>query len=217
MTMHAVHTSGTMVPVVGRRIKARREAKKLSQAQLVERMRGVVSQSTVSRLESGKQQSLDEDELRALATALETSVAYIAGQGPEAGPEPAIEEPPASAPDDTLSPLEAALGSAFDKGRHTVRDIAAVQLALRSFHRREATEGDLVGAARVWLDAAADLRRRGEAVTLEALLYRVTIGKPSAHGERVANERNAALNHEARERARAAGMLPPDDDSEPTR
>lgn len=72
-------------------------------------------------------------------------------------------------------------------------------------------------AARVWLDAAAAMRRRKEPVTTESLLVRVTLGKSSAHAERVTAERNAALNHEARERARAAGMLPPDEESEPTK
>jgi transcriptional regulator with XRE-family HTH domain len=201
-----------MVPVVGKRLEARRKEKKLSQAELAAQTNGAVSQSALSRLESGKQKSLDEDEVRALALALDTSLGFLTGA--EADPGPAAEPARLALVEDAVSPLEAALGAAFDSTRHTVRDIAAVQVALRAFHRRETTEGDLVEAARVWLDAAADLRRRAELVTLEALLYRVTVGKPSPHKARVAAERDAALNTEAARRARDAGLVGDDEPDE---
>lgn len=218
----------------GKRLRRRREQLGLTQQALAEACG--LSQETISRLESGKARGRMADTQQRLAAALGTTPEYLCGRSDEAGPPtaPALAPPgaaaagagavhfvPDAAPpvriDDPVSPLEAALAEAFDKARHTLRDVDAVRLALRNHHQRQATGVDLIEAARIWLDAAADLRRGGETVTLEALLVRVTLGRYSAHGRRDAREQEEAMNAEARARARALGLELPEDEPRPRR
>lgn len=85
---------------------------------------------------------------------------------------PAIRVEPASE-----SPLERALGAAFDHTRHTISDLRAVQDALTDgLFPWQTIELDLVEAARTWLDAAAQMRREGQAVSTVGILFRVTLG-----------------------------------------
>lgn len=77
---------------------------------------------------------------------------------------------------DDAGKFEVALAWAFEKERHTIRDIAAVQAALRSTAQMADPSADLTAAAREWLDAAARLRKRGLQVTTETLLLEVTLG-----------------------------------------
>lgn len=74
------------------------------------------------------------------------------------------------------SAFDAALLWSLDKERHGVADFDAVRSALRNTAQMRDADTDLVAAARIWLDAAARLRRAGKPVTLETLLLAVTVG-----------------------------------------
>lgn len=147
--------------------------------------------------------------LRAIAAAAKVSEAWlITGRGsPDDAPEGgdvAQTTTPATAPVPAAveSPLVHALGVAFDHTRHSVNDLRAVQDALSdgSFQWQRA-EGDLVDAARAWLDAAASLRREGHRVTTVAILYRVTIGNAARtkarEPERADSKREASVATES--------------------
>jgi transcriptional regulator with XRE-family HTH domain len=84
------------------------------------------------------------------------------------------------------SPLERALGEAFDAQRHVVRDLGAVMAAFEDMAQlpHDEHEVDLVDAARAWLDAAASLRRSQQPVTALSLLYHLTARKsPRREGD----------------------------------
>jgi transcriptional regulator with XRE-family HTH domain len=219
MSMSVMHIEPRTMDIDAKRAKKRRLALGLTQLQVADR--SGLSQESISRIEGGRLKGRQADTQEKLAGALGVSVDWLLGRGSEAdvGTPPQVTDgPPAPARPERVepvdeSPLEAALGEAFDKTKHALRDVVAVQKALRSFHQKQKDESDLVVAARAWLDAAAALRKEGTEVTLEALLWRVTVGKPSAHNERVANERTTALNDEARARAKAAGYLDDEDES----
>ena len=92
--------------------------------------------------------------------------------------------------------LAEAIDAALDKARgHTYVDGRAVELALGETFQFEAG-ADVVGAVTAWLDAARNIRRRGLAVTTQALLAEVTLGR-SARARQVADERDDAVNAEA--------------------
>lgn len=112
---------------------------------------------------------------------------------------PAIRVEPASE-----SPLERALGAAFDHTRHTISDLRAVQDSLTDgLFPWQTIELDLVEAARTWLDAAAQMRREGQAVSTVGILFRVTLGNTPLAQE-LAAKRRAAM-----EAARTAPPRPP--------
>ncbi len=99
---------------------------------------------------------------------------------PEAGPPAAVVDG---------SPLERALGEAFDARRHIVSDLSAVMGAFETMDQlpREDHEVDLVDAARAWLDAAAFLRRSQQPVTALSLLFHLTARKnPRREGDATA-------------------------------
>lgn len=137
-----------------------------------ERHLGVI----LSRLRKKPNAEIERPTLVALATGGNVSLSWLATG---TGTPDETESVPRRAPDDHVqppaaegSPLERALGEAFDPKRHTVTDLRAVQDALGSTYRWERPEADLLAAARTWLDSAAALRREGRAVDAVALLDR---------------------------------------------
>jgi len=122
-----------------------------------------VSQSGVSRYRNGD--DILPEYAAALASTLGTSVAYLNGETDDASP--------VAAPQGTEQTLESALLRALDKSRHTLADARAVEDVLRPAMGL-ARGLDMDVAARLWLDAAAALRRHGQPVTVGTLLFRVT-------------------------------------------
>jgi transcriptional regulator with XRE-family HTH domain len=158
----------------GARLRERRSELGMTQAELSRR--SGISQEAISRIENGRIRGLMQPTQDALAAALETSVAWLRGGEAE------VEDVPEVAPAPELElvldeddPLVGAVGQAFNPARHTMLDSFAVLRTLRVTDRR-LVEGDLLAAARRWLDAAASLRREGIAVSPESLLLRLTVG-----------------------------------------
>lgn len=127
----------------------------------------------------------DTETLAKIASGMGVTVEWLlTGRGsPDDAPNTTVpDQPPPTVPTPVAaegeSPLERALGFAFDPTRHTVGDLRAVQDALNdgSFQWQR-VEGDLVESARTWLDAASALRREGQHVSTVSILYRVTAGK----------------------------------------
>lgn len=193
----------------GARVRARRQALGVTQAQLSER--SGLSQEAISRVENGKIKGLLAPTQEALARALGVSVSWLMG-APDTSAE-AHEAVPHGGARETVvvrdedDPLVLALGDAFDPKRHLVLDTHAVLRALRATDRRLVEGADLVGAARRWLDAAAGLRREGIQVSTENVLVRATLGR-AAHAGELAAEREAQANAEADARLRARGIEP---------
>lgn len=107
------------------------------------------------------------------------------------------------------SPLERAMGQAFDSTRHMLRDVDNVRAALRATFQHQNLDGDLVGAARGWLDAAAALRRAGRRVDAESLLTEITLGAKATPEQRAREAaRDDAATAQSRERAAAGGFEP---------
>lgn len=153
------------------RLRARREACGLDQQQLAER--AGTTQPTVSRIERGE--SRGTKQLRAFARVLATSEDYLEGIVDDPGPLPTTE--PGNTPPEPVADaltLEDALGRSFDPTRHQLRDATAVEEALRDA-RGMRHPSDLLAAARVWLDCAAEMRAAGERVDPRSLLVRVTL------------------------------------------
>jgi transcriptional regulator with XRE-family HTH domain len=138
----------------------------------------------VQKLIERKATRPDIEALAALARELnvqETWLVYGRGSPDAAGvPDDRTPQPTPVAPSVASidgSPLERALGEAFDHTRHSVSDLRAVQDALGKSLRLEHAEASLVESARIWLDAAAALRREGHPIDAVAILYRVTSDK----------------------------------------
>ena len=98
--------------------------------------------------------------------------------------------------------LGSVLWAAADRERHTLADLDAVRAILASEVNLNAREGDVVAAARAWLDGAAALRRKGQRVTAAALLVQLTAG------DRAGPERAAAANSAGDQAARDLGVEP---------
>jgi len=168
------------------RLRARREACGLDQQQLAER--AGTTQPTVSRIERGE--SRGTKQLRAFARVLATSEDYLEGIVDDPGPLPAAEfkatplEPVANA-----MTLEDALGRSFDPTRHQIRDATAVEEALRDT-RGLRHPAEVLAAARMWLDCAAEMRAAGERVDPRSLLVRVTL-RSLAHNDAPARDLDA--------------------------
>lgn len=110
--------------------------------------------------------------------------------------------------DDADSPLERAFGQAFDPARHLPRDIENARGAVRADGQLQRLEGDLVAAARIWLDAAAHLRKQGLRVTASAILPLVTLGIKTTPQQRAAAESADDLTTaESRAKAAANGFV----------
>lgn len=194
----------------GGRLRERRAALGITQAELARR--SGISQEAISRIENGRIRGLMQPTQDALAGALETSVSWLRGGSTEEGPgEPKGAETYGELELvlDEGDPLVAAVGRAFDAERHTMLDSFAVLRTLRETDRR-LVEGDLLAAARRWLDAAASLRREGIYVSMESLLMRITAGEsPKAQeGQRIREADWAAEAAAASEREEGAEATP---------
>jgi transcriptional regulator with XRE-family HTH domain len=160
---------------IGDRVRKRRESLRLTQEKLAE-LSGV-AQGTISRIEKGDTTSPDHKTERALARALNTTIEELRGEsGQNAGDQtsPPTKDPMPPAPNEVDSPLESAIGRAFDSNRHSLRDTDAVRAAFRDTAQLQLADGHLMEAVTRWLDAAARLRQRGSRVTTESLLVEFT-------------------------------------------
>lgn len=193
--------SNTNVSDTGVRLRALREALGLTQKQVAERSGEEGWDHTyVGRCEKGGNKLTSAVRRRGLARGLgveladfeayvvderitlEQVVAKAKGQTRTVPTSRHLAAAPATAPEEfdgdttnSTASLEDALDAAFDGARHRVSDATAVRRALGDTFRFESA-GDLVGAARAWLDAASRLRRDGREVTTTALLEHVTLG-----------------------------------------
>lgn len=198
------------------RVRALREALGLRPYQVAQRggySRG--NAAYISKIERGDNNVSTIDARRKLARGFGLSVAqleaYLEGRVPLAAtvrlvraPEAAEEVleddgPPPDPPhpeDEEVDPLEPALLWALDRERHSMRDLDAVRSVVRGTARMSAPGADLVHAARAWLDAAARLRKRGVAVTLESLLMEITLGSKTAAVSKSAAALQEDVEHE---------------------
>lgn len=160
----------------GARLRERRVELNMTQAELARR--SGISQEAISRIENGRIRGLMQPTQDALASALECGVSWLRGGDDDPAGEPGGSEARGEMEIvlDETDPLVGATGRAFNPERHALLDVYAVLRALRETDRR-LVEGDLVAAARRWLDAAASLRREGIAVSSESLLMRLTLGE----------------------------------------
>lgn len=190
-------------PATGRRWKG----KPLSRAA------GLASESHVSMILTGGIKEPKRVVLKGIADAVGVPLSWLAdGEGDpptlptvsgaprelrvELDPKPAIEAPA------NASPLVFAVTQALDKDRHLVTDAMLVISVLQNdIHQHLALEHDLIEKARVWLDAAAALRREGKPVTATTLLDRVTLGKTP-----LTPDEDDAFQREIAEIARKHGM-----------
>lgn len=151
----------------GSRVRRAREALGLSQVS-VAKLAGV-AQTTVSKIERGE---LDGDE----AVAAVRYASVLAAVGLNGAPAP----PAARSQGDAAAAVEDAVGKAFAPGVHRAGDLAPVLAEAASVLEvfgPESADRDrlLTDASRLWLDAAAELRRRGLPVTSRTLLAQTTI------------------------------------------
>ncbi len=182
------------------RLRARREACGLDQQQLAER--AGTTQPTVSRIERGE--SRGTKQLRAFARVLATSEDYLEGIVDDPGPIPAAE--PGAQPEPTVDTLtlEDALGRSFDPARHQLRDATAVEEALRDTRGLRHPD-EILAAARLWLDCAAEMRTAGERVDPRSLLVRVTLRSLARAGAPARD-----LNGDGDAELAALGVEPPE-------
>ena len=131
---------------------------------------------------------------------------FGASASPQVAPRPELRLERDPAPHfDTSSlntPLERAVGQAFDHKKHDWADGQDVIQALQGINRHDRPEADLVEAARRWLDVAHDLRREGTPVTSLTLLDRITFGKgppPPAGGSATEAMQKQMVDHGARD------------------
>lgn len=161
----------------GVRVRRAREALRLSQV-AVSKASGV-AQTTISKIERGE---MDADE--AVAVVRYASVLSAVGLAPSPGAPAATAPAPQKAADAASAAasaaVEDAVGRAFAPGVHRAGDMAPVLAEAASVLEVFGPEGPdrdhaLTEASRLWLDAAAELRRRGLAVTSRTLLAQTTL------------------------------------------
>lgn len=155
---------------LGARARRARDARGLSQVVVAQRAR--VDQTAVSKIERDKLNPEDAT-LGRLADVLGVSVAWLRsgdGNGPTTG-EPS-ETRRVAVPH---AVFDEALGAAFDAARgHKIADLDALRSAFAGESLpATATPDELASAARRMLDAAAELRRSGESVTVARVLLKV--------------------------------------------
>lgn len=145
------------------RIRARREALKLSQGQLA--ARAAVHQSQVSRAEGRGDPPSEAARAKILAAlaAIETS-----------GATPATDAVMARA-GTSGTVLEVSVGEAFDPGRHLLRDAVAVMREFERVALPQMSAQELRQLCAQWLDAAARLRAEGTPVTSHAIVAAVSL------------------------------------------
>lgn len=162
------------------RVRERREALKLTQAELAT-LAGV-KQSQVSAAESTNAHVSRPARAKILAalTAAEsakgesskTELKNVADRDIKAG---------VATLGTTVSLLETAVGRAFDSDQHLIRDANAVLSAFGAIALPQMSTRDLVKLCRQWLDAAAALRGDGVPVTSQALVAHVALRNLNTH------------------------------------
>lgn len=124
----------------------------------------------------------DRDHLRKIAKTWEVDFDWLRsgiGRAPE-GLEIASSAEVAATPAPEGHALQRALGLAFDPARHEVVDLRYVDDLMGQARFELAADGDLVAAARRWLDAAAGLRRDNLPRSPQAMLLRLALDPGAA-------------------------------------
>ena len=193
------------------RIKALRARVDMSHDQVAAGSGDRIDRTMMSKLESGKNKASTARVREGLATAFGVQLArmsdYLDGkltldallatrgdvgeEAPRRSPAPPL---PNVSPDDE-TPLQRALNSAFDSARHELRDARTVERVVGPVQEWRDPDGDLVEAAGRWLDFAAAARRRGEALTLGALLLHTSVGKGAVAAEAHARHKAEIAAH----------------------
>lgn len=208
---------------VASRVRALREALELTQDELGRRAgHGANGRVYLSKIETGKNQLntvASRDQLaRGFGLSRDDLDAYLSGRSSLAAtvgkagrvletPEPEVERrdtPPPPAPegyDEREDAFEACLLWSLDRERHTVRDLDAVRSVWRGSAQMREPGDDLIALARIWLDAAASLRKQGKPVTLESLLLAVTVGLKNAQVSQTSKNLQTSVEEEWRQRA----------------
>lgn len=155
---------------IGLKIKDMRERAKLSQVELASRTG--VAQTTISKIERGEMDdSPDAASVRKAFAAL-ASMTMVSTTTAETLPAMVIQKPQ---PDTELI-AERIVGEAIVPSRDLPRDATAVaRLVAADLAMGEHDRATLAAAARVWLDAAADLRAAGIPITAGSLLVQSTV------------------------------------------
>lgn len=145
---------------------------------------------------------LSEKDLRAYLGGtldIELAVQRAGGDVALAEPLPPQEAPQARAADTAHDRIDAALARAFRSSeRFELQDVDAIRKILRAPTGLRRDAGDLERVARAWLSAAASLRMRGEAVSIESLMFE--LASPQERG--ALRERSADLNNGGDEKLR---------------
>jgi transcriptional regulator with XRE-family HTH domain len=158
-----------------------------------------VGQSTISKI--GKGQQPTDKTISKLATSLGVSAAYLRGETADPGPLSVGGSSPriVYADEDEFEPV---LREAFDKARHTTKDIADIKGWLTRTFRLAAESGDVMTIVRNSLDAAARLRSKNVPFSDALLGMEISIGSHPA-----AVEREAKLALTATEKAASDAKL----------
>lgn len=118
-------------------------------------------------------------------------------------------EPDHSAQRPARGKFEQALDAAFDGTRHSWQDPVAVLEVFRTSAQHMSEDGDLVEAARHWLDVAARLRKQGREVTAEEMLFEIERGRrPMEHQVKAFEERKDQMRKEIEAEMRTHGVEP---------
>lgn len=164
------------------RVKDRRIALRLTQAQVAER--SGVSQETVSRIESGAMQGRSADTQEAIARALDTTVAYLRGDADDAGQRARTDLEPRDGHDSrsgvhqdlSVGIIEQAVLDAWARaqvespGSYTHDLLVAMQPAAREIQPNMAEHADRAALGRDLLNVGRKLQRAGQRITSTALL-----------------------------------------------
>jgi transcriptional regulator with XRE-family HTH domain len=194
----------------GDRVRAVRKALGLTQDELA--ARAGIRRDTVVKVESGANQAstaairgglarafgLTLDEIGHLVEGRMSAADAVrrgSSRGEDVEPAPVIPLRPAGvrAVTERDDAVEETLTRAMDPGRgHLLRDARAVQEAIAGLDFRANPDAVSLYSARLWLDAAVVLRRRGEAVTAGALLVAVSARATSSSAAAWDDEARAA-------------------------
>lgn len=155
---------------VGARLKHAREARGLSQVELAKRAR--IDQTSVSKAERGKLRLGVAVSGRLADTLGVTTQWLMRGEGQGPAPVDESQTRRVAAPH---AMLNEALESAFDKSRgHRLSDVDAIRgLFAGEAPPATTTAETLERAALRLLDAAAELRASGDAITMQKVLVKV--------------------------------------------
>ena len=204
----------TKRPDEGARLEALRKKLGLSQDDLA--ASAETSRQNIGRAEDGRQISREllakfatglglhkhmlEDYLEGTVT-LEQTAAVASPRSPA---------PAVAPPSGPLPPwLDEALSDAFDKARHMMADLRAVEtLAVKVQHRLK-PGSSLVGVLRGWLDIAAQIRKRGRVATFDEMLAEERLGRADASTENRERARQTSTDADIAAKAKAAGVEPP--------